>query len=206
VNRHKLLIIDNYDSFTFNLVQLFGQMEQEIEVVRNDAIDVAEIRRRRPEALIISPGPGAPSDSGVCNRAIKELHAELPILGVCLGHQCMGEVFGGQVTRARVPMHGKTSPIIHKGTGLFQGVPSPFRATRYHSLVVRPDSVPDRLQVDATTEEGVIMALKHRQFPVFGIQFHPESIMTEYGDRIASNFLSYCDQKGRSSADARGPK
>lgn len=202
--RHRILIIDNYDSFTFNLAQLFGMLNQDLEVVRNDAINIADIRRRQPDALVISPGPGSPSQAGICNQAIAELHSDLPILGVCLGHQCIGEVFGGKIVRAPSLMHGKTSAVLHQGAGLFRGLPSPLRATRYHSLAVQPESVPEALQVDATTEDGVIMALRHREYPVFGIQFHPESIMTEHGDRIISNFLSYCVQGERGAPPPEG--
>jgi anthranilate synthase/aminodeoxychorismate synthase-like glutamine amidotransferase len=192
---HRILILDNYDSFTFNLVQLFGVLKQKVEVVRNDKVDVDGIRRLSPDALVISPGPGTPSEAGICNRAIAKLHPELPILGVCLGHQCIGEVFGGKIVRAPTLMHGKTSPVFHQGSGLLQGLPSPLQATRYHSLVVDPTSLPGVLQVDATTEDGVIMALRHQTYPVFGIQFHPESVMTPQGETIARNFLNYCNSE-----------
>jgi anthranilate synthase/aminodeoxychorismate synthase-like glutamine amidotransferase len=190
---HRILILDNYDSFTFNLVQLFGFLKQEVEVVRNDRVDVEGIRRLNPDALVISPGPGSPSEAGICNRAVAELHPKLPILGVCLGHQCIGEVFGGKIVRAPTLMHGKTSPVFHQGAGLLQGLPSPLQATRYHSLVVDPGTLPAVLEVDAKTEDGVIMALRHRTCSVFGIQFHPESVMTPQGETIVRNFLTYCD-------------
>jgi anthranilate synthase/aminodeoxychorismate synthase-like glutamine amidotransferase len=189
----RILILDNYDSFTFNLVQLFGLLHQEIEVVRNDAVDVAGIRSRKPDALVISPGPGSPAEAGICCEAIAALHGEIPILGVCLGHQCMGEVFGGKIVRAPTAMHGKTSAVIHCGAGLMEGLPSPLRATRYHSLIVEASSLPEALRVDATTEDGIIMALSHNHYPVFGIQFHPESVMTEQGERIIRNFLRHCE-------------
>ncbi|HEY3129088.1 MAG TPA: aminodeoxychorismate/anthranilate synthase component II [Acidobacteriota bacterium] len=192
MTRNRILILDNYDSFTFNLVQLFGLLDQEVEVFRNDAIDVEGIRRRRPDALVISPGPGCPSEAGICNQAIDQLHSELPILGVCLGHQCIGEVFGGKIVRAPRLMHGKASPVLHDGSGILAGLPSPLQATRYHSLVVDPQSLPDLLRLDAQTEDKIIMALSHRNYPVFGIQFHPESVMTEQGERIILNFLSHC--------------
>ena len=190
----RILILDNYDSFTFNLVQLFGLLHQEIEVVRNDAVDVAAIRSRKPDALVISPGPGTPAEAGICCEAIAALHSEIPILGVCLGHQCMGEVFGGKIVRAPTAMHGKTSAVIHGGAGLMEGLPSPLRATRYHSLIVEVSSFPKVLRVDATTEDGIIMALSHNRYPVFGIQFHPESAMTEQGERIIRNFLRHCEE------------
>ena len=196
VIRHRIIIIDNYDSFTFNLVQLFGQAGQEIEVIRNDVVDVAGLRVLRPGGLVISPGPGTPSQAGICKQAIESLHQEVPILGVCLGHQCIGEVFGGRVVRAPSLMHGKTSAIAHDGTGLLHGLPSPLRATRYHSLVVERESLPAVLQVDAAAEDGSVMALHHRIWPVFGIQFHPESVMTEQGERIIDNFLGYCGAEG----------
>lgn len=198
MTKYRILILDNYDSFTFNLVQLFGLLKQEVEVFRNDAIDVEGIRRRSPDALVISPGPGCPSEAGICNQAIAQLHCELPILGVCLGHQCIGEVFGGKIVRAPRLMHGKTSPVFHDGSGILKGLPSPLRATRYHSLVVDPESLSGVLQVDAQTEDKIIMALRHRNYPVFGVQFHPESVMTEQGERIILNFLSHCSTgKGR---------
>ncbi|HEY2932782.1 MAG TPA: aminodeoxychorismate/anthranilate synthase component II [Acidobacteriota bacterium] len=188
----KILVIDNYDSFTFNLVQLFGLIEKNIEVVRNDALDVEGIRSRKPDALVISPGPGRPAEAGICNRAIAALHAELPILGVCLGHQCIGEVFGGKIIRAPSLMHGKTSPVFHENGGLMRGLPSPVQATRYHSLVVDRDAFPEALKVDAATRDGVIMAVHHKIYPVFGIQFHPESVMTQQGETIIRNFLDHC--------------
>ena len=194
-NRRRILIIDNYDSFTFNLVQLFGQIGQELQVIRNDAMDVAGIRALQPLGLVISPGPGTPADAGICRQAILELHSEIPIFGVCLGHQCIGEVFGGRVVRAPVPMHGKTSAVTHQGGGLLKGLPSPLTATRYHSLMVEEATFPETLEIDARADDGTIMALHHRHRPVFGIQFHPESVMTEQGEEIVRNFLQSCGAK-----------
>jgi anthranilate synthase component 2 len=187
-----ILIIDNYDSFTFNLVQLFGQVGQELQVIRNDATDVAGLVRLKPAGLVVSPGPGTPSDAGICMQAIRDLHQEIPIFGVCLGHQCIGEVFGGRVVRAPSPMHGKTSPVTHQQGGLLAGLSSPLTATRYHSLMVEESSFPETLQIDARADDGTIMALHHRAWPVFGVQFHPESVMTEQGEQIVRNFLGHC--------------
>ncbi|MCK9537638.1 anthranilate synthase component II [Dokdonella sp.] len=189
-----LLMIDNYDSFTFNLVQYFGELGQEVRVLRNDAIDVAGIRALAPQAIVISPGPGTPDEAGVSLALLRELAGELPILGVCLGHQAIGQVFGGRVVRAREIMHGKTSPIHHAGRGVFAGLPNPFEATRYHSLVVAQTDVPDCLEVSAWTErpDGTIdeiMGLRHRELPIEGVQFHPESILTRHGHDLLRNFL-----------------
>ncbi|HLV35716.1 MAG TPA: aminodeoxychorismate/anthranilate synthase component II [Spirillospora sp.] len=184
-----ILVIDNYDSFTYNLVQQLGEMGAQIEVYRNDQIRLDEIRRLRPDQILISPGPGTPDDSGISLDVIRELGQTIPILGVCLGNQCIGQAYGGVVTRASQLMHGKTSMIYHKGDALFTGVPSPFEATRYHSLIVEEDSLPDELTVTAFTEQGVIMGLRHQSYPVYGVQFHPESILTTYGPRILKNFL-----------------
>ncbi|HVX20796.1 MAG TPA: aminodeoxychorismate/anthranilate synthase component II [Acidimicrobiales bacterium] len=186
----RVLLIDNYDSFVYNLVQELGELGADPVVFRNDAIDVAGIRREKPDAVLISPGPGRPEDAGVSMAVVTELAGELPILGVCLGHQVIGQVFGGTVVRAPRLMHGKTSEVLHDGTGLFTGLPRPFVATRYHSLVVAPDSVPDVLEVTATTNDGVIMGLRHRSMPVEGVQFHPESILTPSGPTLLGNFLS----------------
>ncbi len=186
----RILVIDNYDSFVYNLVQELGELGADPVVYRNDAIDVAGIRRERPEAVLISPGPGRPEDAGVSLRCVTELGAELPILGVCLGHQCIGQAFGGAVVRAPALMHGKTSEIHHAGTGIFAGLPRPFVATRYHSLVVEPASVPAELGVTATSNDGTIMGLRHGLLPIEGIQFHPESILTPSGPGLLANFLA----------------
>ncbi len=184
-----ILVIDNYDSFTYNLVQELGEMGADLHVARNDQITLAQIRTMQPSHIVISPGPGNPDDGGVSLEVIRELGATIPLLGVCLGHQCIGQAYGGIVKRAPRLMHGKTSMIYHKGDPLFTGVPSPFEATRYHSLIVEEATLPDVLTVTAFTEEGEIMALRHTQYPVLGVQFHPESILTEFGPRILQNFL-----------------
>ncbi|MCX7868493.1 MAG: aminodeoxychorismate/anthranilate synthase component II [Terrimicrobiaceae bacterium] len=184
-----LLVIDNYDSFTYNLVQYFGELGVEPVVRRNDEVDVAAIRALRPSKICVSPGPCTPNEAGVSCAAIRELGREIPILGVCLGHQSIGQVFGGEVVRAARLMHGKTSLIHHCGRGVFAGLPSPFEATRYHSLIVRRESLPACLEITAETEEGEIMGLSHREFPVHGVQFHPESILTREGKRLLRNFL-----------------
>ncbi len=186
-----LVIIDNYDSFTYNLVQYFGELGAEIQVFRNDAVDAARVAALQPSHIVISPGPGNPSQAGVSPEIIRELGPEIPTLGVCLGHQCIGEVFGGEVVRAPRLMHGKTSLIHHQGDMLFVNVPRTFPATRYHSLIVDADSVSEDLQVIASTSEGEIMALRHRIHPIVGVQFHPESILTPHGKQILKNFLSY---------------
>ena len=189
-----LLMIDNYDSFTYNLVQYFGELGQDVKVVRNDALTVAEIAALKPERIVISPGPCTPNEAGVSLEVLEKLSGTVPILGVCLGHQSLGQAFGGEVVRARTIMHGKTSPIRHKGVGVFAGLPDPFEATRYHSLVVEKDSLPDCLEVTAWTldEDGgfdEIMGLRHRTLPVEGVQFHPESILTQHGHDMLRNFL-----------------
>lgn len=185
-----LLIIDNYDSFTYNLVQYFGELGAEMRVVRNDALTVDEIRALRPDRICISPGPCTPNEAGVSCAVIAALGATTPLLGVCLGHQSIGQVYGGEVVRADRLMHGKTSPIHHVGSGVFAGLPNPFEATRYHSLIVRRETLPDCLEVTAWTAEGEIMGLRHRSHPVHGVQFHPESILTEDGKRLLANFLA----------------
>jgi len=185
-----ILVIDNYDSFTFNLVQYLGSMGQELKVFRNDAITPEEIGRLSPERIVISPGPGRPEDSGIIIPAIRDFAGRIPILGVCLGHQAIGAAFGGDVVAAPRIMHGKTSDVFHDGRTIFRGLPSPFRATRYHSLVVAPGSLPDCLEVSARTEDGVIMGLRHRTMTVEGVQFHPESILTDAGMKLLSNFVS----------------
>jgi para-aminobenzoate synthetase component II len=191
-----LLVIDNYDSFTFNLVQYLGELADvhplaaDVRVERNDALSLAEIRRLDPKAVLISPGPGDPNQAGVCLEVLRELGPELPILGVCLGHQCLGQVFGGQVVRARELMHGKTSAVHHSGVGVFEGLPEPLTATRYHSLIVDRPSLPETLEVTAWLEDGTIMGLRHRQWPhLQGVQFHPESVLTESGHALLANFL-----------------
>jgi len=184
-----LLIIDNYDSFTYNLVQYFGELGAEMRIFRNDVITVAEIKALRPERICISPGPGTPNEAGISCDLIRELGATTPILGVCLGHQAIGQVYGGDVVRADRLMHGKTSPIHHGAAGIFAGMPSPFEATRYHSLIVKPETLPDCLEITAWTEEREIMGLRHKQYLVHGVQFHPESILTRDGKRLLENFL-----------------
>lgn len=183
-----IVVIDNYDSFTYNLVQYLGELGAELTVFRNDQVTLDEIRSLGPEKIVISPGPGDPDDGGISNDVIRELGPTIPILGVCLGHQCIGQVYGGKVSRAPRLMHGKTSAVYHKGRGLFNGVPSPFNATRYHSLIVE-EPLPESLQVTAFTSEGEVMGLRHKEHPVSGVQFHPESILTEHGKRILKNFL-----------------
>jgi len=185
----RVLLVDNYDSFVYNLVQELGELGAEPVVYRNDAIDVAGIRAERPDAVLISPGPGRPEDGGVSLEAIRELAGEIPLLGVCLGHQSIGQTYGGEVVAAPHLMHGKTSEIHHDGKGIFSGLPNPFVATRYHSLVVRPESVPDELEVTATATDGVVMGLRHRTLRVEGVQFHPESVLTVSGPSLLANFL-----------------
>jgi anthranilate synthase/aminodeoxychorismate synthase-like glutamine amidotransferase len=184
-----LLIIDNYDSFTYNLVQYFGELGAEPVVKRNDEITVAEIDALKPQAVVISPGPCTPKEAGISNEVIAQIGPRLPILGVCLGHQCIGHVYGGVVVRAGRLMHGKTSPILHDGTGVFAGLPSPFEATRYHSLIIDPPTVPASLIINARTAEGEIMGVHHRDYPIHGVQFHPESILTRHGKELLKNFL-----------------
>ena len=185
----RILMIDNYDSFTYNLVQYLGELGAELEVRRNDAIDVAGVRAMALQAIVISPGPCTPKEAGVSVPLLRAMAGELPILGVCLGHQCIGEAFGAKVVRAGRLMHGKTSPIVHDGRNIFVGLPNPFDAMRYHSLLVDADSVPSSLEVSARTAEGEVMGLRHRTLPVEGIQFHPESIGTPDGKRLLANFL-----------------
>jgi anthranilate synthase/aminodeoxychorismate synthase-like glutamine amidotransferase len=184
-----ILIIDNYDSFTYNLVQYFGQLECELLVRRNDEISIDEIRALAPEKICLSPGPGRPEDAGVCNAVIEEFGRSVPLLGVCLGHQCIGQVFGGEVAGAPQLMHGKPSLVRHEGSGIFEGVASPFEAMRYHSLVVRRESLPDCLRITAETDDGELMGIQHREFPIHGVQFHPESVGTPEGLRLIENFL-----------------
>jgi anthranilate synthase/aminodeoxychorismate synthase-like glutamine amidotransferase len=188
--RDVLLVIDNYDSFTFNLVQYFGQLGVAMRVFRNDELTPAEAERLNPDRVLISPGPCTPNEAGISLDIFRVFAGKKPIFGVCLGHQAMGQYFGGKVVRAGRLMHGKLSPILHRGTDVFRGLPTPFRATRYHSLLVERTSVPDCLEVTAETAEGEIMGLRHKQLPVWGVQFHPESIATENGMQILKNFLA----------------
>ncbi len=190
-----LLMIDNYDSFTYNLVQYFGELGEDVTVIRNDAKTVAEIAAMKPARIVISPGPCTPNEAGVSLQVLHELAGQVPILGVCLGHQSLGQAFGGEVVRAKTIMHGKTSPIRHEGKGVFAGLPDPFEATRYHSLVVKRETLPDCLEITAWTEtdDGAIaeiMGLRHRTLPVEGVQFHPESILTQHGHDLLRNFLA----------------
>lgn len=187
----KLLMIDNYDSFTYNLVQYLGELGAAVVVKRNDDIDVAGARTLSPDAIVISPGPCTPKEAGVSLAILRELSAKLPILGVCLGHQCIGEAFGGRVVRASRLMHGKTSPVVHDGKTIFESIPSPFDAMRYHSLLVEWDTVPDCLEISARTEENEIMGVRHKTLRVEGVQFHPESIGTPQGKRVLENFLRW---------------
>lgn len=185
-----ILLIDNYDSFTYNLVQYLGELETDVRVVRNDALSVEEIRAMKPEKIVISPGPGTPDDAGISTELIRQLGAEIPLLGVCLGHQCIGKAFGGDVVRAEKIMHGKISSIRHTNSGpLFQDIPSPFNATRYHSLIIRRETFPDVLTITAETEDKEIMAVAHKEYPLWGVQFHPESILTSHGMQIVRNFV-----------------
>jgi anthranilate synthase/aminodeoxychorismate synthase-like glutamine amidotransferase len=185
-----VLLIDNYDSFTYNLYQYLGELGASVEVVRNDAITVEDIDAMAPEHIIISPGPGNPDDAGISKDVIRRFAGRVPILGVCLGHQCIGEVYGGIVEGAGEILHGKVSQITHDGKGVFAGLTSPLSATRYHSLAIRPDSVPDVLEVSAHSESGIIMGVRHRELPVEGVQFHPESILTPDGHALLRNFLA----------------
>lgn len=185
----KVLLIDNYDSFTYNLAQYLGELRADVEVERNDAIGVDAIAERKPDAIVISPGPCTPNEAGISMDVIRTFAGQIPILGVCLGHQSIGQVFGGRIVRAARVMHGKTSKIFHDEKGLFAGVENPFIATRYHSLVIAPDSLPDVLEITAKTWEDEIMGVRHKQFFVEGVQFHPESIMTSAGKQLLANFL-----------------
>lgn len=189
-----ILVIDNYDSFTFNLAQYIGELGAELQVHRNDRIDMEKVRQLDPGGIVISPGPGRPENAGVIVALIKELAPSKPILGVCLGHQAIGVAFGGKVISAPKLMHGKTSQIFYYGNGVFSGLPNPFEATRYHSLVVERKSLPRELRISAETEDKVIMGLQHRTYPLFGVQFHPESILTKEGKKLLANFTQLCGE------------
>lgn len=184
-----ILMLDNYDSFTYNLVQYLSELGQKIDVYRNDRVNLQQIQKLNPSHIVISPGPGRPKDAGISNEVIENFSGKIPILGVCLGHQCIAEVFGGRVVTAARLMHGKTSMIYHKGVGIFKGIASPFEATRYHSLIVEKNFLPHILQVTAWTKDNEIMGLKHKRFPVWGVQFHPESILTKEGKKLLKNFV-----------------
>ena len=188
-----LLMLDNYDSFTYNLVQYFGELGEDVRVVRNDQITLDEIEALAPDHICVSPGPCSPAEAGVSVPLIQRFAGRIPILGVCLGHQAIGAAYGGRVIRAKVQMHGKTSPITHTGSDVFRGLPSPFTVTRYHSLAVERETLPDCLQITAETEDGEIMGLRHKTLPVYGVQFHPESILSEHGHALLRNFLTLKD-------------
>ena len=195
-----ILLIDNYDSFTFNLVHFLGDLGARCEVVRNDRITAAEAMAGGFEAIVLSPGPCTPNEAGVCLDLVHAAAGRVPVLGVCLGHQAIGQAFGGEVVRAAAPMHGKVSPVRHGGTDIFEGLPSPFDAARYHSLVVKPEAMPDVLTPTAWTEDGTVMGLRHRSLPVFGVQFHPESIASAHGHKLLGNFLGIA--RGRNQREA----
>ncbi|MCC7476258.1 MAG: aminodeoxychorismate/anthranilate synthase component II [Pirellulales bacterium] len=200
-----LLVIDNYDSFVHNLARYFENLGPETHVVRNDAVDVDGVRRLRPGAVVLSPGPCTPREAGVSLELVREFHSQLPILGVCLGHQAIAEALGGRVVRGTAPMHGQASAIRHNGTRMFEGVPMPLRVGRYHSLVVDPGTLPSSLRPTAWTEDGVLMAFEHMAYPVFGVQFHPESILTECGYKLLANFLNMAGLGSRAEAVHREP-
>jgi para-aminobenzoate synthetase component 2 len=202
VGAARILVIDNYDSFVYNLYQYLGQLGADPVVHRHDALDVAAIRAMAPDGILVSPGPGRPEDAGISMAAIGALAGEVPILGVCLGHQCIGAVFGARIVRAERVMHGKTSQVSHHGEGVLAGLPQPFEATRYHSLVVEPASLSAELEVTADAEDGTIMAMRHRRLAVEGVQFHPESVLTGGGHRLLANWLAVC---GQPEASARVP-
>lgn len=186
---NRILIVDNYDSFTYNLVQYFGVLGCDVVVRRNDETTISEIQALHPKRICISPGPGRPEEAGISNEVVRQLGLKTPILGVCLGHQCIGAVFGGEIVPASNLMHGKTSPVRHENTGVFANLPNPFEATRYHSLIVRRETLPSCLEVTAESGEGEVMGLKHREFPIHGVQFHPESVLTTEGMNLLRNFL-----------------
>ncbi|HEX6509194.1 MAG TPA: aminodeoxychorismate/anthranilate synthase component II [Chloroflexota bacterium] len=189
-----ILLIDNYDSFTYNLFQALSVLGADVDVRRNDEISVEEIRTLRPAGIVISPGPGDPGDAGISCSVIRELSPTTPTLGVCLGHQCIAAAFGGRVVGAKVLMHGKTSQVFHHCDGILRGIPSPFQAVRYHSLIVEADSLPPKLEVTARTEDGTVMALRHREYPIQGVQFHPESVLTLDGPTLLGNFVEICER------------
>jgi anthranilate synthase/aminodeoxychorismate synthase-like glutamine amidotransferase len=190
-----ILVIDNYDSFTFNLVQYLGELKADLRVVRNDEVTLDQIRDLQPERILVSPGPCSPREAGLSNDIIRTFGPQMPLFGVCLGHQCIGHTFGGEVVVNYRMMHGKTSPIRHNGEDLFAGMPNPFNATRYHSLVIKRDTLPACLEITAETDEGEIMGVRHRELPIWGVQFHPESILTESGRLLMANFLKL--EKGK---------
>jgi len=196
----KILLIDNYDSFTYNLVHYLGELGAEVVVKRNDVLSAADALALAPGAIVLSPGPCDPDKAGICLDLIRAATGKVPMLGVCLGHQAIGQAFGGKVVRAPLPMHGKTSQVSHDGRDIFQGIPSPFTATRYHSLVVDRASFPQALKIAAESEDGLIMALRHRTHPIFGVQFHPESIASQHGHRLLGNFLTVAGDHGRKRA------
>lgn len=202
----RVLVIDNYDSFTYNLVHFLGELGAELEVHRNDKITVAEVLERAPDAIVLSPGPCTPNEAGICLELIRTAGERVPILGVCLGHQAIGQAYGGRVVRAPHPMHGKTSEIRHTGHGVFRGINTSFHATRYHSLTVAEEDLPDCLEATARSDDGVLMGLSHRTLPVHGVQFHPESIASEHGHTLLANFLSLAgdwnERTGRAPAAA----
>jgi anthranilate synthase/aminodeoxychorismate synthase-like glutamine amidotransferase len=185
-----ILLLDNYDSFTYNLAQYLGELGCRVEVHRNDRISVEQIAQRKPERIVISPGPCTPQEAGICVELVQKLAGKIPILGVCLGHQAIGAAFGGKIIRAPKLFHGKTSQIRHDGSGVFRGLPNPFTATRYHSLIVERKSLPAALQVTAETDDDIIMGMQHREYPLMGVQFHPESVLTDSGKQLLKNFLS----------------
>ncbi|SUA64194.1 Anthranilate synthase component 2 [Oligella sp. MSHR50489EDL] len=189
----KLFMLDNYDSFTYNLVQYFGELGAEVTVARNDEITVEEIDALEPDLICISPGPCSPAEAGISVDVIKHFAGQVPILGVCLGHQSIGAAFGGKIVRAKQLMHGKTSAITHSGSDVFSDIPSPFTVTRYHSLVIERDSLPECLEITAESEDGEIMGVAHKEMPIFGVQFHPESVLSDYGHELLNNFLKYAE-------------
>ncbi|OUI88934.1 anthranilate synthase [Acetobacter sp. DmW_043] len=197
-----ILLIDNYDSFTFNLVHYLGELGETCRVYRNDALSAAEAVALAPEAIVLSPGPCSPDEAGICCDLISQAAGRIPVFGVCLGHQSIGQVFGAKVVRAPVPMHGKVSPVFHNNNDVFKDLPDPFKATRYHSLTLAPDSIPDELEVTAWTEDNVIMGVRHRHFPVSGVQFHPESIASECGHQILRNFMTQARAWARQTSPA----
>ena len=185
-----ILLLDNYDSFTYNLAQYLGELGCQVEVHRNDRISVEQIAQRKPDRIVISPGPCTPQEAGICVELVQKLAGKIPVLGVCLGHQAIGAAFGGKIIRAPKLFHGKTSQIRHDGSGVFRGLPNPFTATRYHSLIVERKSLPRALQVTAETDDDIVMGMQHREYPLMGVQFHPESVLTESGKQLLKNFLS----------------